>query len=149
MSDHITTKRLLDLLVWSELIDEDARDRPEGYDNYATMTKVGALAERLSELAAPSRDRTEHPPKQEPEPPLAPGCLPRSYYAMSDRPGLQSSEATARPCFNCGLDSTGKMTHSFGCPNAPVFREPAQSVGPQGTPLSPDAGFPFPIPKQC
>lgn len=65
-------------------------------------------AELKAILAAPSRDRTDPLP--------------------------QSSEATARPCFNCGLDSTGKMTHSFGCPNAPVFREPAQSVRPQGHP---------------
>jgi len=26
------------------------------------------------------------------------------------------------PCFNCSIDSKGKVTHSFGCPNADTYR---------------------------
>jgi hypothetical protein len=38
----------------------------------------------------------------------------------------QPAEPVAwRPCVNCGCDSTGKMTHCYGCPNDPAtFKAP-------------------------
>jgi hypothetical protein len=46
-----------------------------------------------------------------------------------------------RPCVNCGCDSTGKMTHCYGCPNDPAtFKAPpAPAAEPPGWKLVPVA----------
>ena len=49
--EAMTVKRMLDLLVHAGLIDEDARDRPDGYDAYATISKVTALVDYMNDRA--------------------------------------------------------------------------------------------------
>lgn len=61
--------------------------------------------------------------------------MPKVRAALST-PAAQEAPAGWRPCINCGVDSTGKMTHSFGCSNDQnVFRPaPAAPAIPQEAP---------------
>jgi hypothetical protein len=49
-------------------------------------------------------------------------------YEPQAQPAQEPKKISAldwRPCYNCACDSTGKWTHSFGCPNDPATFKPA------------------------